>query len=60
MFISSNPVHMEEKKAKSENYIIRSISEKLISRFIITDSAPDEKNSFSPFERKSTEGAIPA
>lgn len=36
-FISSNPVHMEEKKARSENYIIRSISDKLISWSIITD-----------------------
>lgn len=45
-FISSNPVHMEDKRAQSENYIIPSTLDKLISWFIITDSASNEKNSF--------------
>lgn len=59
VFMSGNPVHMEERKARSGNYIIPSISDKLISWSVITDSAPNEKNSFFPFERKGTEGAIP-
>lgn len=58
-FISGNPIYMEERKARSENYIIPPISDKLISWSIITDSAPNEKNSFAPFEQKGTEGAIP-
>lgn len=50
VFISGNPVHMEERKTRSENYIIPSTLDKLISWPIITDSAPNEKNSFSSFE----------
>lgn len=58
-FISGNPINMEERKARSENCIIPPISDKLISWSIITDSAPNEKHSFVPFEQKGTEGTIP-
>lgn len=48
-FISGNPVHMEDRRAQSENYIIPSTLDKLISWSIITDSASNEKNSFFSF-----------
>lgn len=49
VFISGNPVHMEDRRVRRENGITLSTSDTLISWSIITDSAPDEQKSFFSF-----------
>lgn len=49
VFISGNPVHMEDRRARSENGITPSTSVTLISWSVITDSAPNEQKSFFSF-----------
>lgn len=43
VFISGHPVHMEDRKARSENDITPSTSDTLISWSVITVSAPSER-----------------
>lgn len=61
VFISCHPVHMEDRRARSENDITSSTSDILISWSVITDSAPSEqKNLFSLWMERHRRYATPA